>query len=200
MGEGRTAGDAARRCLPGQEFRRHRVAHQSRGDDRDAHVCLRSARAECRGAVEAGHVRPRAARDLSGRTGDDHPVRRHAVPLRRLPGVRRRGRPTGGARAQDRRPRRRPHGDPRRIEHGGSRGGDGRRYADRRDEDRGRRENSHAVRALRPPAGVRDDARDVARRARPVLVPRPRRRSLPEGRSRPGQRVSCGCRARRQTR
>ena len=103
----------------------------------DAHVCLRSARAECRGAVEAGHVRPRAARDLPCRTGDDDPVCRHAVPLRRLPGVHRRGRSAGGARAQDGRPRRRPHGDPRRTGSHGSGGGDGRRYADRWDEDYG---------------------------------------------------------------
>jgi HlyD family secretion protein len=75
---------------------------------------LRSAGAERRGTAQARHVRPRPAGDLPGRTGDDDPVRRHAVPLRRLPGVRGRRRSAGGARAQDRRSRRRPHGDSRR--------------------------------------------------------------------------------------
>ena len=51
-----------------------------------------------------------------------------------------------------------------------------------------------AVRTLRPPSGVRDDAGDVARGARHVLVPRPRRRPVPEGGSGDGQRDAVAAR------
>ena len=66
-------------------------------------VRLRGAGAQRRRAAEAGHVRARASRDRARRAGADDPLRRHAVPLRRLPGVRRRRRSAGRARTEDRR-------------------------------------------------------------------------------------------------
>src|SRR4030095_8202055 len=139
VGEGRATACAESRCLPRQGLRRYRLAHQSRGEHPDADVCVRGAGAECRGAVEARDIRARAARDLAGRRGDDDPVRGHAVPLRRLSSVQSRGQSAGGARAQDRRPGRRSHGDPRRLEPWGPRGADGRGHPDRWDDHRGPR-------------------------------------------------------------
>ena len=80
-------------AYPGQDDHRHRVAHQSGRQHADPRVSVRSARAQRRRPAEAGHVCARARGDLAGRTGADDPVRRHAVPLRRLPGVRRQRRP-----------------------------------------------------------------------------------------------------------
>ena len=63
--------------------------------------------------AQAGHLRARAHRERQGRPGADGAVSRAAVPLRRQPRVRRRGRPAGGARAEGRRAPRRPDRDRR---------------------------------------------------------------------------------------
>ena len=104
--------DVTRRRVSEQDDHRQGVAHQSGRQHADARVPVRGDRAERRRPAEAGHVRARARDDGAGRAGADHSVRGDAVPLRRVPGVRRDRRSSRDSRTEDRRSRRRSHGDP----------------------------------------------------------------------------------------
>ena len=181
-----------RRRLSGQDVHRQGVAHQPGGQHRDARVPVRSAGAEQRRAAQAGHVRARAHRERR-RSSTVLTVPYSAMQYRY--GVNRVFVVDGdkltvrelkvGDRLGDR------------IEIvSGVKAGE-RVAVDATstswptalkvtvDKTSG---VAHVLRTLRPPAGVRDDAGDVARRARDLLVPRSRRRSVPEGRSGDGQR------------
>ena len=88
--QGRTIDRPAGGRVSGQDVRRRRCRGSARpSTPRRGRSRSRRSAPNRRGAAEARHVRARASRNRARRAGPDDPVRGHAVPLRRLPRVRR---------------------------------------------------------------------------------------------------------------